>query len=450
MKKNSLSLKISLWISIFFISLFFINVIVFFLASDTLISRSAEREIIDITEDVAETLTIREGVVYYDEDDDEPFIFFEDGTAFAIYQGTSLYQGQYPAELPENLVLQPYMIQTFQTPTTRWYIYDLPFQDTFTLRAFYNYRGGVQVYNQLLLVISTLFIFLAITSIGGVVFLVRKAMKPVQSMADTAEAISLSHDYSLRVPTAKGNDEVGQLTGILNQMLDQIEASFQREKDFSANVSHELRTPLTVIKAQLEYLESKQKDANMIEDIQEIQYQVNWMQKMIDEMMMLARLKVSKIIMTETIDMKTVMESVKENFQETIKSKALEFQISIVPEGLTLETSMTLLIRIFHNLIGNAIKFTPENGRIEWHASLYQASVVFTLIDTGIGISQDHLKKVFDPLFQADSSRSEHPQSLGIGLSMTKEIVELLQGQIQIESALNKGTRITFILPQKS
>ena len=449
MKKTSITTRITLWYSLFFALLIIVNITVVALASDSILRSSAEREVQEVAEDVLESIEIREGIAYVD--DDERFNYFEDGVAFVIYQNGVFLNGQYPANLTPNIPIQSLVVQRFETVDTAWYIYDMPFAENFTLRAFYNDRGGLGLYSDLITTLAILSpLLFTMAGLGGYL-IIKRSFKPIRQINETAEQITRDENFQLRVNKSQTNDEVGRLANTINGMLDTIDASFNREKQFSANVSHELRTPLSVIQAQIEYLESKLSPTDMYQkDFEAIKDQLTWMSKMTEQMLELTRFKSSAPIDLEWVNVPVTMESIREGFQQKIKDKSLTYNTTISPKDLDIQTSLTFFVRILNNVIGNAIKFTPHNGQIDIDIQMVNSAIRCTVTDTGIGMNQTDQTKIFDALYQVDSSRNPQTMSLGVGLTMTKEMIQRLKGTIKVTSAPQAGT--TFILewPVKS
>jgi len=286
--------------------------------------------------------------------------------------------------------------------------------------------------------------------LGGYL-IIKRSFKPIRQINETAEQITRDENFQLRVNKSQTNDEVGRLANTINGMLDAIDASFNREKQFSANVSHELRTPLSVIQAQIEYLESKLSPTDMYQkDFEAIKDQLTWMSKMTEQMLELTRFKSSAPIDLEWVNVPVTMESIREGFQQKIKDKSLTYNTTISPKDLDIQTSLTFFVRILNNVIGNAIKFTPHNGQIDIDIQMVNSAIRCTVTDTGIGMNQTDQTKIFDALYQVDSSRNPQTMSLGVGLTMTKEMIQRLKGTIKVTSAPQAGT--TFILewPVKS
>lgn len=446
MKNWSLRKKLIWWYSLFFMLLIFTNLVIVFFASDTIIAQNAEEDIQEVSVDIAETLDIVGGVVYYDYEDNERFIYFEDGIAYVLYLNDSFYEGQYPANLPDEFPLQPYVTQTYESPTGTWFIYDLPLQDNYTLRAFYNYQGGFEVYGDFLRVLAIVApILLGVSTLGGL-WIIQKTLNPVRAMAQTAQTIQTSENYSLRLAEPHTHDEIETLAKTLNQMLSKVEESLQRERDFSANVSHELRTPLAVIQAQTEYLESKLNDPAFQRDFQTIHHQLSHMHSLIEQLLELARMNDSNALDLETVDVTSLLASIIEDFQPAATQKKITLTGDKNNPPISLNTHITFLIRIVSNLLDNALKFTPEQGTVTLQWRETPTHVIIDVIDTGIGIPPSDQEKIFQVLYQANQARTQNEHGIGLGLALTKHMIQQIGGSITVQSVPTQGSTFTVTL----
>ena len=144
---------------------------------------------------------------------------------------------------------------------------------------------------------------------------------------------------------------------------------------------------------------------------------------------------------------KDIIGEVLENFQNWANSKSIKL-IKDVEEGLPqLNIDPDRILQVLNNLLGNALKFTPNNGRVKVRASQEGDLIRVSVEDTGPGVPKKDLKKIFDKFYQVSSSRSTEIAGTGLGLSIAKEIVELHQGKIWAESEEGKGARFIFTLP---
>ncbi|HPJ24091.1 MAG TPA: HAMP domain-containing sensor histidine kinase, partial [Bacillota bacterium] len=287
------------------------------------------------------------------------------------------------------------------------------------------------------------------SAVGGY-FIIKRSFRPIKKIYSTAASIKNEEDYTKRVPVDESKDEVHELAVMVNQMLDRVENSINREKRFSSNVSHELRTPLTVMLAQAEYMLDKAKDNKTKNEIETIISQINYMEKIVTQLLDITRAKRLSKEEMDQIDMYELIKFTKDTFAKYLEFKHITFNLIEPGFNTTIDANQTMMIRVFSNLISNAIKYNQENGSITIGFKKDDQQLVIDVDDTGKGISKDHLDKIFDPFYRADESRTQNDYSIGLGLSLVKEIIRQHNGSIQVKSTPLKGTRFTVSLPFKT
>ncbi|RKX70793.1 PAS domain-containing sensor histidine kinase [candidate division WOR-3 bacterium] len=215
--------------------------------------------------------------------------------------------------------------------------------------------------------------------------------------------------------------------------------------DFVANVSHELRTPLTAIKGFVETLEreipSKQRRFLAI-----IKRHTDRLINIVADLLLLARLERHReMLEIEEVDLAQLVSDISVMYNERIKRKGLELKISI-PRDLVVKADPFLLQQLLINLLDNALKYTEE-GEITIVASPADGGVIIKVADTGIGIPEEHLPRIFERFYTVDKARSRKLGGTGLGLSIVKHIVQLHRGKIEVESSLAEGTTFIITLP---
>lgn len=249
----------------------------------------------------------------------------------------------------------------------------------------------------------------------------------------------------------KGKDEIYQLADTFDRMLDKIQESFERERRFTSDASHELRTPVSVIVTQAEYgLRHEHPSGNLKEGLEIILKQSRKMSRMISQLLMLARAEQGREkIQKERFDLSEMVETLADEEREKAKRKNISIWTECQP-ALYLEGDETLLMRCFINLIENAITYGNENGNI-WICLFGKENEIHGYIrDDGIGISEEHLPKIWERFYQVDASRAASAEgNSGLGLSMVKWIVGAHGGTITAESQYGKGTVFRFQFGRK-
>lgn len=219
------------------------------------------------------------------------------------------------------------------------------------------------------------------------------------------------------------------------------------KKDFVVNVSHELRTPLTAIKG---FVETMEEDASG-EDahyLQIIHRHTDRMINIVSDLLMLSNLEdKNSTLFRESIEVKQYMENILSIFRQQLSEKGIELALQINLQKPTIEADAFRLEQVFINLIDNAIKYT-DSGSLTIAISGITDAVKIEISDTGIGIEQEKLARIFERFYVVDKSRSRKLGGTGLGLSIVKHIVLLHDGSINVESTPAKGTKFTIILPQ--
>ena len=246
----------------------------------------------------------------------------------------------------------------------------------------------------------------------------------------------------------KAPGEIYTLAETFDSMLDTIEAGLKRERQFSSDVSHELRTPLSVLQMQCDaMLERDDLDTQTRAQIEVLQRKIKNLSSMISQLLLLSRAdRGQEKLQKEDLDLSELAEMLTEEYEEIAAERHITLHADIQPD-IYMHADQTLMIRLFANLLQNALTYNRENGTITM--TLKQADdIILTVQDTGIGISEEHLPHIWERFYQADPSRSD-TESSGLGLSMVKWIVEAHQGTITVSSKLNEGTTFTCVFPKQ-
>ena len=286
--------------------------------------------------------------------------------------------------------------------------------------------------------------FLILSAIGGYI-ITKNAFTPIEKIRRIAEKINEGNDLSQRINLGKGDDELHTLANTFDVMFDRLQTSFENEIQFTSDVSHELRTPITVILTQAEY----GKDSiSSVEDAQKsfgiIEKEGQKMSKLVSQLLTLARMERGRQKLNiENINLSELLEMIIETQTLSAKTKNIKFVTKIMPEIYASIDEM-MIMRVFTNLISNAISYGKQNGTVTVELFLQKNRIVSKISDDGIGISEDKLDKIWLRFYQVDPSKNG--DNSGLGLSMVKKIIELHKGEIFVESELGKGTTFTIIL----
>ena len=290
-------------------------------------------------------------------------------------------------------------------------------------------------------------LILLLTALGGY-FITKRAFRPINNIAKTANDITTQKDITRRIeiePDSK-EDELYHLSATLNKMLDKIENLIKQEKQFTSDASHELRTPISVILAQGEYLLDIAKDEKEKELAQTIVDKSKQVSTLVSRLLLLARIDQNRQKFNkEKVDLSVIVDVVVDSMKELASQKGI-LLFSNVAEGTIVGADESLLLSALTNLIGNGIKYGKESGHVSVSASKLGDRTEIVVADNGVGISAEHIDKIWTRFYRVDDVRNDEYGSCGLGLSMVKSIVELHGGDITVESVLGEGTEFRIIL----
>lgn len=322
----------------------------------------------------------------------------------------------------------------------------------------------ILVYGALLLLVAICAFLAAIPLSAG---LQRRISSPILALAKVARAVSERQDYSVR-GTKHGTDEIGQLTDAFNQMLTRIgqttedlskakeaaEAANHAKDNFLAVLSHELRTPLTPVLTTVAMLEEDATvPGHVRHEIDLIRRNIEVEARLIDDLLDVTGIIRGKLdLHRQIIDVRAALEHAMQIYCAGVAAKKnLRVSMDVTASRTHVLADSSRMTQVFWNLLQNACKFTPEGGAIdiriynEPHGN--DPELVVEICDTGIGISPETMPRIFDPFEQGERSRTRLFGGLGLGLAISRAIVELHGGSISAQSeGQDKGTKITIRL----
>lgn len=295
----------------------------------------------------------------------------------------------------------------------------------------------------LLLVLAPIYLGL---SVAGAYLLAKRAIRPIADITRTAEAISAG-DLSKRIAEPSARDEVQELAITFNTMLDRLQESFQRERQFTSDASHELRTPVAVISACAEELAEEPLSEDGRETLEAVQKESQRMNKIISQLLVLTRGYEGRYHLDkERLPLREAVGSVLEEMKELAAAQGISL-FNQVPEGMEVWADQSLLTQLLINLVGNAVKYGKQGGWVIIRAAQEKGSCVLTVSDNGIGMSPEELEHIFERFYRADKARDR--SGSGLGLSIAQWIVHLHGGEITAQSQPGKGSQFTVALPRR-
>jgi signal transduction histidine kinase len=296
-------------------------------------------------------------------------------------------------------------------------------------------------------------------------FLARRALAPIDTIANTADTITRTRDLGKRIHIADNASEVGRLGATFNAMLDRIQRLFTTQERLIGDVSHELRTPLTTVQGNVELLQrmavTPAPDAGprvhdymqlLGETLTEVQVETERMSTMVADLLLLAQADSGELkLQSAPVEVDTLLLDVYRQARRLAEHykgpQGLDIRLGSEDQALVIG-DRDKLRQVILNLVENAIKYTPAGGAVTLGLSHENGWVKVVVEDTGIGISPEQQALIFDRFYRTDKARSREFGGSGLGLSIAQSIAHAHQGRITVESTLGAGSTFTLWLPE--
>jgi PAS domain S-box-containing protein len=234
----------------------------------------------------------------------------------------------------------------------------------------------------------------------------------------------------------------------LHKAFEELKSLDVLKNNVISNVSHELRTPITVVKTSLTLAKEEDDDEEKTRFLDMAIGAIDRQNFIVEDLIAASTIKEMKgNLQLKDINLNKIINSSVKEFKSLIKKDAKSTLVSLDENLPVVRADPKKIGHVLRNLIGNAIKFTGKNGQIKIEAAKNNGMAVVSVIDNGVGIPKDELTKVFDRLYQVDSSISRYFGGTGMGLSIVKELVEIHGGKVSVKSEMGKGSVFTFTLP---
>lgn len=324
---------------------------------------------------------------------------------------------------------------------------------TFPLTVNGRVRGHIQVAASLRTVDAAIDRLMKIMLAGGTVLLLvslllgdlmaRRALRPIDTITQTAQQITAADDLESRIPYDGPPDEIGQLVQTFNETLQRLERLFKAQRRFVADVSHEMRTPLTTIQGNLDLMRRIGHDAEAMEAIES---EARRMSRLVGDLLLLAKADAGRLTLEKTrVELDTLVLEVY-NQAHILSNGAVEVKLGNIDQ-VQIMGDNDQIKQLLLNLVSNGLKYTPEGGKVTLSLSRDDTHAEIKVSDTGIGIPQEDLPFIFDRFYRVDKARSRAMGGTGLGLSIAKWIVEAHNGELSVESEIGKGSTFTVRLP---
>lgn len=273
-----------------------------------------------------------------------------------------------------------------------------------------------------------------------------RALRPIAEISAAATKISTG-DITQRIQTSDTSSELGELAQVLNDTFDRLQASFARQAQFTADASHELRTPISVVLTQTQAALARERTVTEYREcLAACQRAAQRMRKLTESLLTLARLDSGECpAIRELCDLGRIARDATELLRPLAGEQRVALDITTATTPCAGNAGQ--LGQVVTNLVGNAISYNRPGGSVHVRVSAEPGSAVLVVTDTGQGIASEDLPHIFDRFYRADKARSGATGHSGLGLAITKSIVDAHGGTIEVASALDQGSSFTVRLP---
>lgn len=276
-----------------------------------------------------------------------------------------------------------------------------------------------------------------------------KLLEPINDMSATANRLTVNNLNSQRLNVEGTKNELKDLAGVINNMLDRIEISYESQKQFVSDASHELRTPISVIQGYANLLNrwGTKDEEVLLESVEAITNEAKAMQDLVEKLLFLSRHDKKKLKLDKRkFNMSNVIEDMVKETKLVTTNRIIDSDIveDVVVYGD--KQALKQAIRVF---IDNAVKYTKDGDRITINCENEDGDCIITVSDTGIGMTKKDIENIFERFYRSDNVRNEKINGHGLGLSIAKLIILGHTGMIKARSQFTKGTTFIITLPRR-
>lgn len=472
MRRLSIKSRVALWYAFSMLAFLLLVVALLLAAGDQLVSRERKTNLMTVTDRAVDDVRILDGKMSIDDD----ISYYSDGTYVVIYRddGTQI-SGLIPEGFPVRTAFEADRIRKAKEGSYSYFVYDRLIENQkagkIWIRGITSARlkdiapSVMRMLKGFLIAIPILF---AIALAGGWM-MTRQAFAPLKQIVGTAKEIRGSGKLDRRIglsgSDASDSDEIRRTAAVFDEMLDQIEKDFNREKQFTNDASHELRTPVSVILAQSEYAMANMNDSEEVrESLQEIRHQAVHMSSLLSQLLTMARAdRGIEQLHLETADIGLLAEESAGRFLSEAIRRHIHIHVD-VQECCYILCDPLFISRMFDNLIDNSLKYGRTGGRTEVFVRKDEDTIRIMIRDDGMGIHEEDLPRIWDRFYRGCHTdydgalsvedpdaigirKEDEARSMGLGLSMAAWIVEAHHGEIRVESQPEKGSSFYVYFP---
>jgi signal transduction histidine kinase len=288
-----------------------------------------------------------------------------------------------------------------------------------------------------------------VVAILSSLFISRQVAQPVQRMVQATRRIAAG-EYSERLPSEldRRGDELAALATSFNEMAASLQQTEERRLALVGDVAHELRTPIAMLKGNLEGLLDGVVQATP-ETWAKLFDEAGRLERLVNDLQELSRAEAGQIALSlQPVSPDTIVRKAVDRLDSQFAEKDLHLSVTVASDLPPVQADLDRAVQVLTNLLTNALRYTPSPGQVGVGVSRKDDSVVFSVRDSGVGLSPEHLAHIFDRFYRVDKSRSRALGGAGIGLTIAKALVEGMGGDmIATSPGLGQGSRFTFSLP---
>lgn len=280
-------------------------------------------------------------------------------------------------------------------------------------------------------------------------WLSRHVVRPVTTLKQASQKMAAG-ELSTRVGSDVGNrkDELGQLAVSFDEMAEQLEKTITGQKQLLRDISHEIRTPLTRQRIAIDLIKTMVDNTpDALQMLDKIESQNNKLNELIENLLTLNRLNDGATpLATEPVDLASLLKELIDDADIEASTK----KITLIQQGLTSATvngNRLLLARAFENIVGNTLKYSPDNAIVSVDISTADNGIIIDIADQGPGLSKEEIQQVFTPFYRADNSRTQTTGGYGLGLAIVKKVIDLHKGKVKLFTPAEGGLCVRVYIP---
>jgi signal transduction histidine kinase len=281
------------------------------------------------------------------------------------------------------------------------------------------------------------------------ILLTRRVVNPIAEVISAAGKVAAG-DLSTRIATKKGNDDLSALIDHFNDMTESLECNDNERRQLLADIAHELRTPLSVLRGRLEGIVDGIYPVNDVSIAPALE-ETYLLERLVEDLRLLTLAETRQLhFEMSEVDLPELTDKVINVFRPQANEKNIEFLVNIPQDLPKVWVDSQRIEQVIGNIINNALSYSREDSIIKVEASAEEKAVRVAIIDSGSGVSEEEVSKIFDRFYRSEKSRTRAQGGAGLGLAIVKQLVEAQGGRVGAENQPEGGLRVWFVLPEKA